>query len=133
MAKSYYQQIQGKKFKRSLIDMAKECVSGKGDGRISLGDAKKLFSKAQDGRSYTKTEKDTVKYIRDNFKWTKQADQFFRKETRRVSVTRGLIKKQLQRPSKEKIGVVGLTLLEELNNPPIIILNMLKTLSSMAQ
>ncbi|MDF1665991.1 MAG: hypothetical protein P1V97_29815, partial [Planctomycetota bacterium] len=99
MAKSYYQQIQGKKFKRSLIDMAKECVSGKGDGRISLGDAKKLFNKAQDGRSYTKTEKETVKYIRDNFKWTKQADQFFRKETRRVSVTRGLLNKMVMRLS----------------------------------
>ena len=105
MAKSYYQQIQGKKFKRSLIDMAKDCVSGKGDGRISLSDAQKLFKKAQDGRSYTKIEKDTVKYIRDNFKWTEQADKFFRKETRRVSVTRGLIKKMMTRLSPQKACV----------------------------
>ncbi|MDF1660260.1 MAG: hypothetical protein P1V97_00710 [Planctomycetota bacterium] len=97
MAKSYYQQIQGKKFKRSLIDMAKSCVSGKGDGRISLDDAKVLFKKAHDGSSYTQVEKDTIKYIRDNFNWTDQADGFFRKETRRIAVTRGLMNRTLKK------------------------------------
>lgn len=97
MSTSYYQQIEGKKFKRSLISLAKECVQGKGDGRISLEDAKRLFELANDGQSYTKTEKDTIKYIRDNFSWTSQADQFFRKEVRKIAVKRGLASKNKRR------------------------------------
>ena len=34
----------------------------------------------KDGNSYTDVEKDTVKYIRENYKWTDEADTWFRNE-----------------------------------------------------
>ncbi|HNH11344.1 MAG TPA: OmpA family protein, partial [Leptospiraceae bacterium] len=40
---SYYRTVKGKKYDRQLLDLALESVSGKGDGRISLADAKKLI------------------------------------------------------------------------------------------
>jgi hypothetical protein len=58
--------------------MAEEAVKGAGDGRISQADAETLITAVQDSDSYTEIEKDTMEYIRDNFKWTENADEWFR-------------------------------------------------------
>ncbi len=79
---SYYKQIDGKRYKALTLKMAEESVEGKGDGRISKGDAEKIFDTISDGKSYTQVEKDTMRYLRDNFKWTEQADELFRKKVR---------------------------------------------------
>ena len=79
---SYYKQIDGKRYKAITLKMADESVQGKGDGRISKDDAEKIFDTISDGKSYTQVEKDTMRYLRDNYKWTDSADELFRKKVR---------------------------------------------------
>ena len=79
---SYYRIIKGKKYDKELLDLTEKLVKGQGDGQISVADAAKLFEKVKDGNTYTDIEKETVSYIRDHFKWTDAADNWFRKEIR---------------------------------------------------
>ncbi len=76
----YYRNIEGVKYDKGLLDAADKAVAGRGDGRISLEDAESLLKAVKDGNAYTDVEKATVKYIRDNYKWTDEADAWFRKE-----------------------------------------------------
>lgn len=85
---SYYRQIDGKKYDDGLLKSAEKAVAGRGDGRISLEDAKDLLEEVKDGDSYTDIEKDTVAYIRDNFKWTDEADTWFRTEIRKWAASK---------------------------------------------
>jgi hypothetical protein len=85
---SYYRVIGGEKYDDELLKAAEEAVAGRGDGRISLEDAKVLLEKVMDGNSYTEIEKATVAYIRENFKWTDEADEWFRTEIRRWAATK---------------------------------------------
>jgi hypothetical protein len=77
---SYYKTIDGKKMDGNLLDMAEEAVSGAGDGRISKKDAESMLAVVKDSGEYTDVEKDTMEYIRDNFKWTDGADEWFRSQ-----------------------------------------------------
>ncbi len=85
---SYYKIIDGNKYDAELIEAAEKAVAGRGDGRISLDDAKDLLAKVMDGNSYTDVEKDTMAYIRDNFKWTEDADEWFRTEIRKWAASK---------------------------------------------
>jgi len=85
---AYYKTIDGKKYDGALIEAAEKAVAGRGDGRISMEDAKMLLEKVKDGDSYTDIEKDTMSYIRNNFKWTEQADEWFRTEIRKWAATK---------------------------------------------
>ena len=85
---SYYKEIDGKKYDKELLETADAAVAGRGDGRISLDDAKYILEKVKDGNSYTDIEKDTVAYIRDNYKWTEEADDWFRTEIRKWAATK---------------------------------------------
>ena len=42
----------------------------------------------KDGASYTDIEKDTMAYIRDNYKWTDATDDWFRTEIRKWVATK---------------------------------------------
>jgi nucleoid-associated protein YgaU len=77
---TYYRKIKGKNYDRALLEVAESAVSGKGDNRISLRDAQRIVKKVKDGGAYTDVEKRTVKYIRDKFKFTGEADKWFRAE-----------------------------------------------------
>ena len=79
---SYYKQIDGKRYKAAILADADEAVAGKGDGRISKADAEKIFAHVSDGSQYTKVEKDTMHFIRENYKWTPEADAMFRTKVR---------------------------------------------------
>lgn len=83
MTESYYKEINGKKYDREMLEIAERATAGKGDGRISIDDAKKLIEAVKDGGKYTDVEKDTMAYIRDNFRFTDEADAWFRTEIRR--------------------------------------------------
>jgi hypothetical protein len=78
----YYKTIDGVRYDAELLELAEKLTSGSGDGRISQADAAQLLEAVKDGDSYTDTEKDTVKYIRENYKWTEAADEWFRSEIR---------------------------------------------------
>ena len=70
---SYYQQINGVKYDRSLLLLAENLVKGQGDGRISEEDMKKLVKNALDNQLITSCEKSTLIYIVDNFNVTEKA------------------------------------------------------------
>ena len=80
---AYYVTIDGVKMDNDLVEAAKTAIAGRGDGRISKDDAVELLAKVKDGNSYTDIEKDTMEYIRKNFKWTEEADEWFRTEIRK--------------------------------------------------
>lgn len=84
----YYKTIDGKKYDGELIELADSLTSGGGDGRISKEDASKLLDAVKDGASYTEVEKDTMSYIRDNYKWTEAADEWFRTEIRKWAASK---------------------------------------------
>lgn len=85
---AYYKTIDGVKYDGELIELAEKLTSGAGDGRISQADAEQLFEAVKDGDSYTDIEKDTVKYLRDNYKWTDAADDWFRTEVRKWAASK---------------------------------------------
>ena len=79
--------IEGKTLQENMIRMAEHCVKGAGDGRISLSDAEKLLALVKDGSRYTEGEKATMAYIRENYKWTDEADAWFRTKVREWAAT----------------------------------------------
>jgi hypothetical protein len=89
MGESYYKVIDGQKYKRAILNAAEGAVKGSGDGRISQADAERLLKLVKDGDTYTDVEKDTIKYVREKFKWTDSADVWFRSEIRKWAATKG--------------------------------------------
>ncbi len=85
---SYYKAIKGKKLDKRLLEIAEKSISKKGDGRISLTDAKLLLQTVKDGNKYTEIEKQTMEYIRNNYKFTESADKWFRTEIRKWAATK---------------------------------------------
>ncbi|XOV94729.1 MAG: hypothetical protein ACFHWX_08495 [Bacteroidota bacterium] len=79
---SYYKVIDGKRYKGITIKMADDSIAGRGDGRISMEDAEKIFDTISDGKAYTQVEKDTLRRLRTHYKWTERADELFRKKVR---------------------------------------------------
>ncbi len=71
-----------------LLDLADKAIAGAGDGRISKEDASDMIAVVKDGGAYTDVEKDTMEYIRDNYKWTEGADDWFRSEIAKWAVTK---------------------------------------------
>jgi hypothetical protein len=80
---TYYKKIKGKNYDKKLLNRADSSVKGKGDGRISLKDAKSILVIVKDSNEYSGTEKNTMKFIRDNYDFTPEADRWFRTEIRK--------------------------------------------------
>lgn len=93
MAKTYYKEIDGKKYDAGLLEAAEAAVEGSGDGRISQKDAELLLKQVKDGDKYTDIEKQTVALIREKYKWTEAADEWFRSEIRKWAAEKGAAKK----------------------------------------
>jgi len=88
MSESYYKVIDGVKYDRAMLEFCDEAVEGAGDGRISQADAEKLYELVKDGDKYTDIEKATMKYVRENYKWTDAADEWFRTEVRKWAASK---------------------------------------------
>lgn len=88
MSDTYYKVIDGKKFDREMLEIADRATAGQGDGRISIEDARHLIGAVKDGGRYTDVEKETMAYIRDTYKFTDEADAWFRDEIRRWAAAR---------------------------------------------
>ena len=99
MADSYYTVIKGKKYDRRMLELAEGLTSGRGDGRISIADAKNLLRVVKDSNNYSTTEKLTMEYIRKHYKFTKEGDEFFRNEIRKWAAKKTTGKKS--KPVKE--------------------------------
>lgn len=85
---SYYKTIDGIKYDGELLELADKLIAGSGDGRLSKDDSAKLLLAVKDASSYTDIEKATVKYLRENYKWTEAADEWFRTEIRSWAATK---------------------------------------------
>ncbi|TGN20907.1 OmpA family protein [Leptospira idonii] len=82
MAESYYRTIKGKQYDRELLEIVEKAVK-RTKAPISKTVAKNLFEAIKDGNDYTEIEKRTVKYIRDNFAFSPEADEYLRTEIRK--------------------------------------------------
>lgn len=86
---SYYKTIDGKKYDGEIIELADKLTNGgAGNNPISKDDAGELFKAVRDGGTYSDVEKDTMAYIRSNYKWTDAADEWFRTEIRKWAATK---------------------------------------------
>ncbi|MCW7480400.1 OmpA family protein [Leptospira kanakyensis] len=82
MADSYYRTISGKQYDNELLEIAEKATK-RSKAPIGKNVAKTLFDAIKDGGDYTDVEKRTVKYIRDNFKFSPDADEYLRSEIRK--------------------------------------------------
>lgn len=64
---------EGVKMDEQLLEAAQGMLEGKGDGRISKADARKLLALIADGLTITNAERATFAYILDEFNWTAAA------------------------------------------------------------
>eukprot|EP00456_Euglypha_rotunda_P039657 TRINITY_DN3055_c0_g1_i4.p1 TRINITY_DN3055_c0_g1~~TRINITY_DN3055_c0_g1_i4.p1 ORF type:complete len:163 (-),score=45.95 TRINITY_DN3055_c0_g1_i4:18-506(-) len=72
-----YIMINKKRYDRGMYEAAE--AAPKLDGKIGMEDAKKILKEALDGHQYTTVEKNTMRYIRENYKFTDEADEHIRK------------------------------------------------------
>jgi len=85
---SYCKTIDGKNYDGELIELAEKSTYGNVDGRLSKADAEILIEAAKDVNSYTNIEKDTMAYIRENFKWTNATNEWLRDEIRKWAASK---------------------------------------------
>ena len=80
--------IDGKKYDNGLLNVAAELTEKVEE--ITLEGSKQLLSKISDYDDYTQIEKQTIAYIRKNYKFTSEANQWLRKEIKKwTTKTRG--------------------------------------------
>ncbi len=72
-----YQSIDGVKYEKELLDLAKKHTTGRGEGKLSKDEVADLLKSASDGQGVTDTEKRTLEYIRNNFVFTDAAARDF--------------------------------------------------------
>lgn len=101
---SYYRIIDGQRFDRALLELAESLTQGRGDGRVSEGDARTIFAKALDGRRITVVELRTLEYIKANFRLTNAATdylqrQFGPEDEAFQRAVRGLLREELGLPN----------------------------------
>lgn len=87
MSDAYYIQIDGKKYDRGIIDAAR--TAHERDGQITKADAETMLEEVKDGNRYTAIEKASVKYVREHYNWTDEADEWFRSAIRKWAAIRG--------------------------------------------
>ena len=91
--------IDGNKYDRELLRLATELSKEKEE--IDLKGCKLLFTKINDYNDYTQIEKQTVAYIRKNYKFTVEANQWLRTEIRSKASNR-IRDKQTKDPTSTK-------------------------------
>ena len=72
-----YVSIDGEKYEKELLELAKQHTTGAGEGKLSKDEVADLFKSANDGQGVTDTEKKTLAYIRKNFELTDAAARDF--------------------------------------------------------
>ena len=78
---SVFEIIDGKKYDKELLRVATELTEKKEE--ITIEGSKQLFTQISDYDDYTQIEKQTVAYIRKNYKFTPEANKWLRTEIRR--------------------------------------------------
>ncbi len=106
---TYYRKIKGKNYDKDILTAAEKAVKGRGDGRISLSDAKKILGMVKDSSGYTDVEKRTMQYVRDKFDFTPESDKWFRTEIRTWAAKKSTGAKTIKKaaPKKKIAGAVS--------------------------
>ena len=79
-----YVSIDGQKYEKELIELAKAHTTGRGEGKISKDEAADLLKSANDGQGVTDIEMATLKYIRETFEFTDAAARYFDEELAKI-------------------------------------------------
>ncbi|WP_432697542.1 hypothetical protein ACQUQP_04110 [Marinobacterium sp. YM272] len=79
-----YVTIDGNKYEKELLELAKAHTTGRGEGKISKDEAADLLKSASDGQGVTETEMATLKYIRETFEFTDAAASYFDDEVAKL-------------------------------------------------
>jgi len=74
---TYYEIIDGVRYDKGILDAVKECIKGRGDGRISNEDMQNIITSINDRKKITKIEYLTIFYILQNFNFTGKALDIF--------------------------------------------------------
>jgi hypothetical protein len=77
---AHYKTIYGVKYDAELLEKIENAVADKSDGRIGLKCSGLASGSKRMEISILIIEKVTMKYIRDNFKWTEEAYAWFRSQ-----------------------------------------------------
>ncbi|HEY5715915.1 MAG TPA: hypothetical protein VIS54_05825 [Psychromonas sp.] len=72
-----YVNIDGVKYEKELLELAKKHTTGQGEGKLSKDKVANLLASANDGPGVTEIEKATLQYIRANFEFTSAAAKDF--------------------------------------------------------
>jgi len=72
-----YVTINGQKYEKALLDLAKHHTTGHNEGKLSKDEVADLFRSAADGQGVTETEKATLAFIRRTFAFTDAAANDF--------------------------------------------------------
>lgn len=70
---SYYKVIEGVKYDRALLESVERFAA---DGQVGYPEAKTLWQEAEDGKGVTDTEKATLKYAMETYKFTEKAAKY---------------------------------------------------------
>ena len=81
-----FEMVDGKKYDKDLLRVATKLTKEKEE--ITLEGSKELFTQISDYDDYTQVEKQTVAYIRKNYKFTPEANKWLRTEIRRWAKVR---------------------------------------------
>jgi len=98
---SDYKIIKGKKYDAGMLKEADAAVAGAHDNIISMEEASKIAKEALDGHVYTATEKATMKYIRENYKFTDAADKLLRAKVSSFAAKKAAKKSTKKKPAKK--------------------------------
>ena len=88
MAAGYYVEMEEMKCVRRLVELVDGGVTGIGDGRILIEDAKTLFAVVVNTEVYKDVEKETMKCIRESYKFEAEENFWCRTEARKWAATK---------------------------------------------
>lgn len=79
-----YVSIEGVKYEKELLDLAKKHTTGVGEEKLAKDEVMDLIHSAKDGVEVTEVEMRTLHYIRENFIFTDAAAKLFDAEVAKL-------------------------------------------------
>jgi Ca2+-binding EF-hand superfamily protein len=92
--------VKSRRLDRKMVQCARAAVED--HGNITLEDAKTILADVLEDESYSKLEKKTMQYLRDEFKFTSEADDWLRTEIRSFASKQGALTRAINRQGEVK-------------------------------
>ncbi|MEL6357852.1 MAG: hypothetical protein AAFQ37_13070 [Bacteroidota bacterium] len=106
---SYYRIINGISYDRALLESAEALIQGRGDGRISVADAKTLWEQTLDGPGTTPREHKTLSYILHTFHLTDSAREYLAEKVQPTVNYPSIIQQMATEFGAERLRFMGFT------------------------